>query len=100
MEYQKIIDAMQSKFRTRTWLGINDASRRTYKDTNQIKKKTSMIRWNLPEYSDAYILVRGTITVTGAENDDAATWEDETNKGVIFQDCAPFFDFINEIKVK
>ena len=59
-----------------------------------------MIRWNLPEYSDAYILVRGTITVTGAENDDAATWEDETNKGVIFQDCAPFTDFINEIKVK
>ena len=59
-----------------------------------------MIRWNLREYSDAYILVRGAITVTGAENDDIARWEDERNKGVIFKNCAPFTDCINEIKVK
>ena len=57
-----------------------------------------MIRCNLRECSDAYVLVPRTITVTGAENDDAATWEDETNKGVIFQDCPPFTDFKNEIK--
>ena len=57
-----------------------------------------MIRCNLRECSDAYVLVPRTIKVTGAENDDAATWEDETNKGVIFQDCPPFTDFINEIK--
>ena len=54
-----------------------------------------MIRWNLREYSDAYILVRGAITVTGAENDDVARWEDERNKWVIFKNCAPFTDCIN-----
>ena len=58
----------QSQFRKRNWLEINDVSRGTYKNSNKIKNKTSMIRWNLCEYSNAYILVRGTITVTGADH--------------------------------
>ena len=58
----------QSQFRKRNWLEINDTSRGTYKNSNEIKNKTSMIRWNLCEYSNAFILVRGTITVTGADH--------------------------------
>ena len=42
-----------------------------------------MIRSNLCDYSDAYILVRGTMTTTGARADDAA-------KQTIFKNCAPF----------
>ena len=34
--------------------------------------------------------MKGTITITGAEDDDAAKWLDERNKGVIFKNCAPF----------
>ena len=49
-----------------------------------------MLRSNLCDYADAYILVKGTITITGAGDDDAAKRLDERNKGVIFKNCAPF----------
>ena len=67
---------------------INDKSRRTYKKSTQIKFKTSMIRSNLCDYSDAYIVVSGTIKITGSEHDD---------EGVIFKKCAPFTERISNI---
>ena len=48
-----------------------------------------MIRSNLCDYSDPYILVSGTITITGAVEDDAKRAE-KRNKEVIFKNCAPF----------
>ena len=57
MEYQKIANLLDnasnqpSKFSTRNWVEIND-------------------------YADAYILVKGTITITGARNDDATRQAD------------------------
>ena len=95
MEYQKIANLLDSasnhpsKFRTRNWVEINDESRGTY-TSNDIKFKTTMLRSNLCDYADAYILVKGTITIIGAGNDDAAKWLDERNKGVIFKNCASF----------
>ena len=44
-----------------------------------------MLRSNLCDYAGAYILVKGTITITGSGNDDAAKRSDERNKGVIFK---------------
>ena len=72
-----------SKFRTRNWIEINDESRGNYGNSN-IKVKTTMLRSNLCDYTHSYILVKGTITITGAGNDDAAKWLDERNKDVIF----------------
>ena len=43
---------------------INDEYRGRY-DGNDIKFKTTMLRSNLCDYTDAYILVKGTITITG-----------------------------------
>ena len=60
-----------SKFRTRNWIEKNDEIRETY-TSNDIEFKTTMLRSNLCDYSDAYILVKGTITITGAGDDDAA----------------------------
>ena len=102
MEYQKIANLLDnasnqpSKFRTRNWVEINDESRGTY-TSNDIKFKTTMLRSNLCDYADAYILVKGTITITGAGNDDAAKRLDERNKGVIFKNCAPFTKCISRI---
>ena len=107
MEYQKITNLLDnevllstsnqpSKFRTRNWVEINDESRGTY-TSNDIKFKTTMLRSNLCDYADAYILVKGTITITGAGNDDAAKRLDERNKGVIFKNCAPFTKCISRI---
>ena len=102
MEYQKIINLLDnvssrtSKFRARNWIEINDESRGTYTG-NGIKFKTTMLRSNLCDFSDAYILVKGTITITGAGDNVAARQADERNKGVIFKNCAPFVKCISRI---
>ena len=56
-----------------------------------------MLKSSLCDYSNAYILVSGTITITGARADDAARGVDERNKGVICKNCAPFTDCVSEI---
>ena len=77
MEYQKLANLLDSasnqpsKFRTRNWVEINDESRGTY-TSNDIKFKTIMLRSNLCNYADAYVLVNGRVAITGTENDDAA----------------------------
>ena len=86
-----------SKFRTKTWVEINDESRGTYNVNSQIKFKTTMLKSSLCDYSDAYILVKGTITITGAGADAAARQADERDKGVAFRNFAPFTNCISEI---
>ena len=87
MEYQKIANLLAStsdnlsKFRTRNCVEINDESRGNYANSD-IRFKTTMLRPNLCDYADSYILVKGTITVTGAGNDAAARQTDETDKDV------------------
>ena len=84
-----------SKFRTRNWVEINDEARGTYSHNKQIKFKTSMLRSSLCDYSDAYILVKGNITVNNTAADGAAA--NSTNKKVIFKNCAPFTNCISKI---
>ena len=55
-----------------------------------------MLKSNLCDYADAYILVKWTITINVAKNDDAAKRLDERNKGVIFN-CVPFTKYISRI---
>ena len=103
MEYEKIINLLENtpnqpnKFRTKNWVEINDDSRGTYNTNSQIRFKTSMLRSSLCDYSEAYILVSRTIKISGARNNDAARRLYETNKQVIFKNCAPFTDYISEI---
>ena len=75
---------------------INDESRGTY-TSNDVRFKTTMLRSNLWDYADAYILVKGTITITGAGDDDNVKRLDERNEGVIFKNCAPFSKCISRI---
>ena len=60
-----------SNFKTKNWVEINDESRRGYTTGRDIKFTTTVLKSSLFDYADAYILVKGTITVTGA-GDDAA----------------------------
>ena len=101
MEYQKIINlddtvSHPSKFRIRNWVEINNESRGAYKNgndnnnmnnnndnNNNIKFKTSMMRSSLCDYSDAYILVKGTTILPNTAAQDAAV--NRTNKKVIFK---------------
>ena len=102
MEYQKMANLLNdksnepSKFRTRNWVEINDEARGTYSPNKQIKFKTSMLRSSLCDYSDAYILVKVNTTVNNTA--DAAAAANNTNKKVIFKNCAPFTNCIIKIK--
>ena len=101
MEYEKISNLLGDasnktfKFKTRTLTEINDDSTGTYNPGSQIKFKTTLIKSRSCDYSDAYIHVKGTITVnnTAAADADAKN----TNKKVIFKNCAPFTNCISEI---
>ena len=85
-----------TKFRTKKWVGVNDVSYGAYNFGSQIKFKTSMLRSSLRDYSDAYILIKGTITV---ENTGTATALNNRNRKVIFKNCAPFTDCINNTEI-
>ena len=92
MEYQKIIILLDNtsnqpvKFKTENWVGINDYARRTYNTSILIKS-------SLCDYSDAYTLASGTITV---ENTGAAATPNN-RKNIIIKSCAPCTDCISEI---
>ena len=101
MEYQKIANLLDSasnkpsQFRTRNWVEINDDIRAAYSPNKQIRFKTAMLRSILCDYSDAYILVKGNISVNDTAAEGAAATN--TNKKVIFKNCASFTNCISKI---
>ena len=56
-----------------------------------------MMKSVLCDYSDAYILVKGTITINGEGLEVGVRKSNERNKGVIFKICAPFIEWISQI---
>ena len=83
--------------RRKNCVEINDYAYETYNTNSQIRLKTSILKSVLCDYSDACILVSGTMEVTGAEADHAAKRLDKRNKGVIIKNCVPLTDYISEI---
>ena len=98
MEYQKMINLLDntsnqpSKFRTKNWFEINDQSRGMYSTGSDIRFKTTMLKSISCDYGDACILVKGTITITGAAANAAARQADERDQGGIFKNCAPLIN--------
>ena len=77
MEYQKIINLLDTatgnvpRFNTKKWIEVHDQSGSAedrYRPSKQIRFKTSMLRSDLCDYSDAYIVVKGDITFIKATN--------------------------------
>ena len=101
MEYQKIANLIDdtsnqpSKFKTKNLVEINNESRGIYNVNSQIKFKTTMLKSILCDYSDAYILVKGTICVNNTAA--VATDANNSNRKVRFKNCAPFTNCISEI---
>ena len=71
MEHQKTLnllnEASNSKFATKKWNTINDESNANYDAGIEIISYIEILRSNLCNYNDAYILVRGDITIVGDE---------------------------------
>ena len=106
MEYNKINNLLLSedneseklsKFVTREYVRVNSLSN-TYNENKSIRFKTPMLRSNLCDYSDAYVLVKGRITVTApGANNGANNIRDESNRPVILKNNASFVSCITRI---
>ena len=99
MEYQKTINLLDNapnqptKFRTQNWVEINDDAREMYNTNNQNKFKTSMFKSSLCDYSDAYLLVKRTISIAAQAGDNP----NNGDKEIVFKNCAAFTECISEI---
>ena len=76
MEFQKITNFLDinsdnkdlPKFVTKKWIEVYDKSQGNYDINKKIRMETSTLRSDLYDVSDAYIIVKGTITVTNPDN--------------------------------
>ena len=79
------------KFATRKWYVINDQNNTNYGKGNEndtiVKFETHVIKSNLCDYSDKYIVLTGDITATGGD----------ANTRAAFKNCAPFTKCITHI---
>ena len=72
MEFQKIVNFLDTAsdnidlptFVTKKWIEVYDQSEGNYNVNKEIRIKTSMLRSDFSDFSDAYIVVKGDITVT------------------------------------
>ena len=122
MEFQKITNFLDitsdnkdlPKFVTKKWIEVYDQSQGNYNVNKEIRIKTSMLRSDLCDFSDAYIVVKGNITVTKkiftaddfeAPNNTAANATATNNannnafgeKKLVFKNNAPFINCISKI---
>ena len=95
MEHHKISELLKnstvSKFAARKWIEVNNLSGSQYSVNKNIRFKTPMLRSNLFDYSDAYIVVKERITIEGDNP------INRRNKKLSFQNIAPFRPCISEI---
>ena len=76
MEFQKIVNFLDTtsddkdlpRFVTKKWIEVYDQSEGNYNVNKEIRIKTSMLRSNLCDFNDGYIVVKGTITVNAPNN--------------------------------
>ena len=103
MEFQKIVNFLDTtaddkdllRFVTKKQIEVYDQSGKNYDVNKEIRIKISMLRYDLCDFNDAYIVEKGTITVT---NRDGA----KRNKSVAFKNNAPFINCsskLNGIKI-
>ena len=76
MQFQKIVNFLDitsdnkdlTKFVTKKWIEIYDQSEGNYNVNKEIRIKTSILRSDLCNYSDAYIILKESVTVTSLNN--------------------------------
>ena len=76
---------------TKKWIEVYDQSEENFSNSKEIRIKTSMLRSDLCDFSDAYIVVKRDITLEG-DND-----ANKRNKNIAFKNNAPFINCISKI---
>ena len=97
MKYQKIINLLDiksdvmPKFNTKKLIKVEDQFGRPPSTNKEIRFETSMLRLDLCNYSDDYIVVKRTIIVTGeVEND-------RRNKSLVLKNNIPFISCTSKV---
>ena len=96
MEFNKINNLLGPahdevpRFITKKWIEVQSQSGSTYNASKPTRFKTSVLRSDLYDYSDAYVWVKGKITVTNP-NDNA-----NFNKELTLKNNAPFISCISK----
>ena len=98
IEFQKIVNFLDTasddkdlpRFVTKEWIEVYDQSEVNYNVNKEIRIKTSILRSDLCDFNDAYIVAKGVITVTNPNNV-------KRNKAVAFKNNAPFINCISKI---
>ena len=78
------------RFVTKKWIEVYDQSEKSYSPNKEIRMKTPMLQSDLCDYSNAFIIVKGDITVTNPNNA-------IRNKAVAFKNNSPFINCISKI---
>ena len=73
MEFQTVVNLLDAIFDEKIyqdlllkkWIKVYDQSEKNHNVNKEIRIKTSMLRADLCDYSNAYIVVNGTITLGG-----------------------------------
>ena len=99
MEFQKIVDLLDiisddkdlPRFVTKKWIEAYDQSEKNYTVNKEIRIKTPTLRSDLCDFSDAYIVVKGDITLEGDNN------ANKCNKNLTLKKNAPFISCISKI---
>ena len=99
MEFEKITNFLDTtpydkdlpRFVTKKWIGVYDQSEENYSVNKEIRIKTSVLRSDLCDFSDAYIFVKGDITLEG-DND-----ANKRNKNLALRNNAPFINCFSKI---
>ena len=99
MKFQKIVNFLDTTsdekdlptFVTKKWIEVYDQSEKNYNPNKEIRIKTSMLRSDLCDFNDVYIVVEGDMTLEG--NNDA----NKRNKNLEFKNNAPFINCISKI---
>ena len=94
MEFQKIVNFLDTtsgdkdlpRFVAKKWIEVYDQSEKNYNPNKEIRIKKSMLRSDLCDYSDAYIVRKEHITLEG--HNDA----NKQNKNLTFKNNAPFIN--------
>ena len=97
MEFHKINNLLGQehnevpRFITKKWIEVQSQSGSTYNASKPIRFKTSLLRSDLSDYSDAYVWVKGTISIVDANNDDSL------DRRLTLKNNAPFVSCISKI---
>ena len=95
MEFQKILNSFDTtfddkdlpRFVTKKLINVYDHLEKNYNVNKEIRIKTPMLRSDLCDFSDVYIVVKRVIAVTNVE-------DAKRNKSVAFKNNAPFINYI------